>query len=279
MKTCLLSFLLLVLPLLPVAASQIVTGLRSENLVAWSVWEKQGLRLKHYLLVYNNGAQPLQIDVKLKKLRSVSTNFEDVHTNNTFFRQLLHPKQLVKFPYPRKAADLEFFEFFEAGKSVGLMTIDTSRPNAALLKEPYHFYSNQGMNSGEMLYWVALESIYTVPAHIRITAESRFRNQYYLTKLCPAYDENFSWPYKLDSLSTQDASIIKFDSARTSATLPVPSNQSTLNSNFVKLILLTEQVESGYHYDEQKRIVPDKGVTYSSMNFLPFFPRRKEPAD
>jgi hypothetical protein len=51
-KKCLLLLLLLLL-LLPFSgwASQIVVGLRSDNLVSWSVWERQGNSLKHFLLL------------------------------------------------------------------------------------------------------------------------------------------------------------------------------------------------------------------------------------
>lgn len=46
-------FLLLLVLHTPAWGSQIVVGLRSDNLVSWSVWEPKGGTLKHYLLLYN----------------------------------------------------------------------------------------------------------------------------------------------------------------------------------------------------------------------------------
>lgn len=270
-------FLLLVLHL-PAWGSQIVVGLRSDNLVSWSVWERQDGALKHYLLLFNKGQQAMEVKVKLKRFSSDGSHFTDVYTNQTFFRLKLGAQQLVRLKYPKKLLASDYTEYFENGQSIGLLPATTARPGNAVLNDSCRFYTDQGLNARYLGYWVAFESIYALPKRIILTAAHTFypasetlKQEYHLVKLYP--DLHYQYPRggTLDSLyaAGADAAIVRLDSAHPSAVVPVRADFAA--SGFAVFAVYIEQVSDGYNYDEAKRLVPNKSFG-ASIGLIPVFP-------
>ena len=270
---------LLLLLLLPFygRASQIVVGLRSDNLVSWNLWERQGNSLKHYLLLYNQGAAGTDVTIKLLRFASNGSQFTRIATNKTLHRAYLAPHQLVRLKYPASKSAHDCAEYFENGQSVGVLPISVSRPPASVLKSYRQFYSNQGANSGESSFWMAFESIYTPSRQIEFTAAHGFyppdamlKEEYLLVKLYPAFKGAYPPSGTLDSLAARaDTTVFKFSDARRSAVLPVGAGLGAAGS-LVMLAVYTEQVSDGYLYDEQKHLVPNKSVG-GSIKFVPLF--------
>ena len=280
---------LLLLLLLPFSgrASQIVVGLRSDNLISWGVWERQGNSLKYFLLLYNRGATGLDITVKLLRFSSDGSRFTTIATNKTLHRTYLAPHQLVRLKYPAKASVRDLAEYFENGKSVGVLPISVGRPPAAVLKSSRPFYSNQGANSGEGYFWMAFESIYSPPRQIEFTTAHGFsppndmlKEEYLLVKFYPAFMALYPQSGTLDSLAARaDTTVFKFSNARRSAVLPVGAGWE-VPGGLAMLGVYTEQVSDGYSYDEQKHLVPGKSMGGGSVQFVPLFsqqPTRRRP--
>lgn len=271
-------FLLLLLLLLPFSGrTSIVVRLRSDNIISWSVWERQGNSLKHYLLLYNRGAAGLDITVKLLRFSSDGSRFTEIATNKTLHQTYLAPHQLVRLKYPAKASAHGYAEYFENGKSVGLLPISVERPPAAVLKSSRNFYSNQGANSGEGDFWMAFESIYSPPRRIEFTAAHGFsppddmlKEEYLLVKFYPAFMALYPQSGTLDSLAARaDTTVFRFSQARRSAVLPVGMGWE-VPGGLAVLGVYTERISDGYSYDAQKRLVPDKSVG-GSVKFVPLF--------
>ena len=285
-------YLLLLLLLLPFSgrASQIVVGLRSDNIISWSVWERQGNSLKHYLLLYNRGAAGLAITVRLRRFSSDGSRFTEIATNKTLHRAYLAPHQLVRLKYPAKASAQGYAEYFENGKSVGLLPISVERPPADVLNSARPFFSNQGANSSGGSFWMVFESIYSPPRQIDFTAAHGFsapsdllKEEYLLVKFYPAFLALYPHSGTLDSLAARaDTTVFRFGQARRSAVLPVGTGWE-VPGGLAVLGVYTEQVSDGYSYDEQKRLVPDKQVAGGSVTFVPLFSQpptrsRRRPA-
>ena len=283
--------LLLLLMLLPFSgrASQIVVGLRSDNIISWSVWERQGNSLKHYLLLYNRGIAGLDITVKLFRFSSDGSRFTTIATNKTLHRTYLAPHQLVRLKYPAKASAHDLAEYFENGKSVGVLPIAVDRPPAAVLNSSRNFYSNQGANSVEGSFWMAFKSIYSPPRQIEFTAAHGFsppsdmlKEEYLLVKFYPAFMALYPKSGTLDSLAARaDTTVFKFSQVRRSAVLPVGTGWE-VPGGLAVLGVYTDQISDGYSYDEQKHLVPDKSVG-GSVKFVPLFSQpptrsRRRPA-
>jgi hypothetical protein len=96
-----------------VHASQIVVGLNTKNITVWNFWENNNGNLKHYLCLYNQTQKEIKIEVKLKKYKSVGTNFEEVKTNKTFYKVNLVAGQLMKLEYPTQSDKLDFMALLE----------------------------------------------------------------------------------------------------------------------------------------------------------------------
>lgn len=279
MKKYLLALLLL--GQLPALASQIVVGLRSDNLISWGVWEREGATLQHYLLLYNKSAQPLDVIIREKRFQAAGTSFTTGPTQRRLARQKLAPQQWVRLRYPESRAGLAFLEYFEHNVSVGLLPLNAHRPDAAALAgAAYRFYTNEGANSGELRYWLAFNALDAPPAQLRLTAAaSEFRRlapfrrgeeAYGLVRLYPSAAATPSQPGTLDSLFTAgpDPTIARLDSAHQAVL--VPAGASGPAGQFAMLVLLTENVEKYFRYNEQRQLVPAKSVG-GAKYFLQFF--------
>ena len=270
--------LLLVLLQLPVRASQIVVGLRSNNLVTWSLWKRQGLGLKHYLLLYNKGPQAIDIALKLRRFASDGSHFTDVSPHTALGHRRLAAGQLVWLPYPKKLEGRDLAEYFENGASIGLLPGSVGWPPKTVISKQFRFYANQGADARWLGYWLALDSIQALPRRLTFTAEHRFpvpdetlKEKYHLLKLYPD-PKGAPWPQTgaLDSLAAYDASITRFDQAHPSAVVPVPAALAA--PGFSYFVVYIERVEDVYSYDEARRLVPNK-IINGTIGFIPVFPR------
>lgn len=283
MKNYLIGLLLLGLELRPALASQIVTGLRSDNLISWGVWERDGTTLRHYLLLYNKSAQPLAITIREKRFRAVGTGFDDTGTHKRLVSTKLAPGQWVRLRYPESRTKSAWLEYFEHDVSIGLLPLNASRPDAAALAgAAYRYYTNEAANTSGLRYWLAFNSLDAPPAHLRLTAAAaEFRQPaarkgeeaYGLVRLYPAVAAAPRQPGTLDSLllAGQGTGIARLDSAHQTVLLPVATGAPT--GQPAMLVLLTENVEKYLRYNEQRQLVPDKSVG-GALYFLPFFPSR-----
>ncbi|MGI4759483.1 MAG: hypothetical protein ACRYF0_02165 [Janthinobacterium lividum] len=274
--------LLLLLGGRPALASQIVVGLRSDNLISWGVWQREGSTLQHYLLLYNKSAQSLAVTIREKRFQAVGTNFTDGTTHKRLFSSTLAPGQWVRVRYPKSRAKSAYLEYFERNVSVGLLPLNTSRPDAAALAgAAYRFYTNEAANASGLRYWLAFNALDTPPAHLRLTAAAdefshssprRGEEAYGLVRLYAAAAAPRQ-PGTLDSLfaTGQGLGIARLDSAHRTVLMPVeapaPTSQPTM------LVLLTENVDKYFRYNEQRQLVPGKSVS-GTLYFLPFFPAR-----
>ncbi|WP_426059516.1 hypothetical protein [Hymenobacter sp. B1770] len=269
-----LLLLLLLLLQLPANASQIVVGLRSDNLISWSVWEREGSSLKHYLLLYNKTPQELDIRALLKRFKSVSTNFEVVPTSRTLFHVPLAAHTLVRLRYPKHDTGLDFMEYFENGAGIGLLPFNNARPDAvALYGLQNRFYSNEGMNNGLAGYWLGLETIYSTPTQVQALIEPTNCSfgGYQLLKICATDEDAQHQAGKLDSLTGEDSSIRRLDSTHWSAEVPVrPLRANIATPNVSVLVLLMDRVEIISCYDENRRPVSEKSIG-GSIHFFPVF--------
>lgn len=272
---------LLLLGLRPARASQIVVGLRSDNLLSWGVWEREGTTLKHYLLLYNKSALPLAVSIREKRFQPVGTNFTAGTTHRRLFSRKLAPGQWVRLRYPASRAQSAYLEYFEHNVSVGLLPLSAGRPDAAALASPaYRYYTNEGANSGEMRYWLAFNSLAVPPAHLRLTAAAtefrrpapyRGEEAYGLVRLYAPAAPTPRQPGTLDSLfaTGRYPAIARLDSTHRAVLVPVGA--TVPGSQPAMFVLLTENVETYFRYNEQRQLVPDKSVG-GALYFLPFFP-------
>ncbi len=141
-------------------ASQLLIGLFSENIVAWNIWEYKDGVLQHHLLLFNKGKSARELQIKQKSFKAKDTSFEVVPTDVTFHQLSLDPGQLVKVAYPQRTDEARFMEFFENRESIGMLEIREEEPAKAFVDKKYGFYSNEGINSGPLGYWVKLKSIH-----------------------------------------------------------------------------------------------------------------------
>lgn len=275
-------FALLLLGQLPALASQIVLGLRSDNLISWDVWAREGTTLRHYLLLYNKSAQPLNVTIREQRFPAAGPAAATGSSPRRLARQELAPRQWLRLRYPKSRAGLAYLEYFEQNVSIGLLPLNAHRPDAATLAgPPYHYYTNSAANASELRYWLAFNALDTPPAQLRLTAVAtelrgsvpfrRGQEAYGLVRLYPPTVATPKQPGTLDSLFTAgcDPAIVRLDSTHRSALLPAtptaPAGQPAM------LVLLTENVEKYLRYNEQRQLVPDKALG-GARYFLPFFP-------
>lgn len=277
MKNLFLALLLVGLLRPPVRASQIVVGLRSDNLVSWSLWKRQAFGLKHYLLLYNKGAQAIDVRLKLRRFASDGSRFTDSSPGRALGHRRLGAGQLIWLPYPRKLSGRDFAEFFENNASIGLLPGSPDRPPPTVPSKQFCYYTDQGADAHRLGYWLALDSLHALPRRLALTAAHRFpapdetlKEEYHLVKLYP--DFKGTWPLRpgtLDSLAVGDVSITRFDRAHPGAVVPVPAALAA--PGFSRFVICIEQVNDGYRYDEAKRLVPDKSFG-GTLCFIPVFP-------
>lgn len=273
----------LLLGLRPALASQIVAGLRSDNLISWGVWQREGATLTHYLLLYNKSAQPLAVTIREKRFQPAGTGFTDSGTHKRLFSSKLAPGQWVRVRYPASRAKSAWLEYFEHNVSIGLLPLNASRPDAAALAgAAYQFYTNEAANARVAGYWLAFNSLATPPAQLRLTVAAaefaqpsprRGEETYGLVRLYPSAATAPRQPGTLDSLfaTGRGLGIARLDSAHQTVLLPVEASAPTGQPPM--LVLLTEGVYKYFRYNEQRQLVPDKSVG-GTLYLLPFFPAK-----
>lgn len=275
--------LLFLLGQLPALASQIVVGLRSDKLISWGVWEREGTTLEHYLLLYNKSSQPLNLVIREWNSEAASPARCAVSKLKSLYRSKLPTKQLVRLRYPKLRAN-GFMEYLEDNASVGVLPSNTDRPDAAVLRgEAYRYYTNEGANSGGLryCYWLAFNALDAPPAQVRLVAtpaafswsgpRRRGEESYSLAKAYGSYEAAPRHSGTLDSLvaAGPDPTIGRVDSAH--QTVLVPAGVRFLPAQLPVLVLTIERTERFFRYNEQRQQVLGQSVSGATY-LLPFFP-------
>lgn len=198
-------------------SSQIVIGLVTDDIIAWNIWECYEGELKHFLILYNKDFKRKNIEIKLKRFKEVGTNFEVVKTNKTFYQISLKPDQLLKLEYPKKVERLDFMDFFDSHKSIGLMQINSDRPKESFVQKKYGYYSNESINSGYLGYWVRIESIFNPESEIGFESNLRRKGDVQLIKIIDDVESFYNQNVYLTDLKSTDNSIIELNSRKTRA--------------------------------------------------------------
>lgn len=214
MKSCFI--ILLVFVGLQSFASGITVGLHSENLIAWSVWESNEGKLKHQLLIFNKGKEKINVEIKLKQFKAGETGFEEINGDKTIHKANVGSNQLVKTDYPEKSTELDFMEFFENDKSVGMLRISTIAPAPSFITKKFKFYSSEALNTGDLGYWIRLVSIYDPNTEVGISTEMS-EGGYDLIKIITNEKEMETYWSKLFALHPSDTTILKLSGAGNSA--------------------------------------------------------------
>jgi hypothetical protein len=244
--------------------------------VSWSVWERQGSQLKHYLVLYNKGQEPLDIRIKLRRFALESSSLTDLGVSKTLYRIQVPSQQLKRLKYPKALADHEYTEYFENGQRIGLLPATVQRPSATVLRDDYRFYTDQGLDAHLLGYWVGLRALDSPPTQLVLTAANSFyppsrflKEEYHFVKLYPFSENSYPLPGTLDSLAATGAAVTRFDLAHPSAVLPV--GPGIAGAGFSRFTIYLERVEDGFMYDEAKRLVPNKAFG-GNLAFIPVFP-------
>ena len=198
-------------------SSQIAIGLVTNDLIVWNIWEYNDGELKQYLILYNKDFKRKDIKIKLKRLKEVGTNFEVVKTNKIFHHISLKPVQLLKLEYPKKTERLDFMDFFDNHKSIGLMQINSDRPKKSFVQKKYSYYSNESINSGYLGYWVRIESIFNHESEIGFESKLRRKGDVQLIKIIDDVESFVNQNVYLTDLKSTDNSIIELNSRKTRA--------------------------------------------------------------
>ncbi|TGE22362.1 hypothetical protein E5K00_19155 [Hymenobacter aquaticus] len=260
---------LLLLLQLPTRASQVVVGIVSKNLLVWDVWEKDPQNLTHRLLLHSSAAQDVRVEIRLRQYREM--NRVPAPRGKVVFRGKLPPGQLTQLRYPHSPTGHDFLEVFENGRSVGLLEINSRRPEAALVQNGLRFYTNTGANGGPLDYWLGFESLYAGPSRLVFHRFQGYPEEYQLVQIRPGLDTLFHRPANLDSLAASDPSILRLDAAHPQAQAARPTQDAA--SAVGMLTLETELMSQSYYYDEQKNRHPQRQSSGGSRRFIPVFAR------
>jgi len=195
------------------AGEQLVMGLTSKNLYALGVWENNKGQLKHYIYIYSKSQKQVKLVINLKKYKGdVTTGFEEVKAGEKeLYKTELAPGRITKLDYPPINLRLNFMEFVEDGKSIGLLDFNTSEPERVNVEEQYKFYINNGINGGKENFWIKLESISEYDKKMGISYSPKNPNEVYFIKVLNEGFEPKDYEGKLDSLKQTDKDILKFD--------------------------------------------------------------------
>lgn len=226
-------------------ASQLVVGLTSENLVAWNIWEYKQGELKQYLLLCNQGEQKINMEIKEKRFSDNGISFRDISTDTTYFKLDLAPGKLVKLAYPQVKGKLVFMEFLENQKDIGIMEINLTRPPTAFVQKKFGYYSNEGINSGLLGYWVKLSSIYDLKAKISFGLDEQGR-KYEVSQLIKVLKPGEQIPRDKMELSAEkatDKSILEVSKGKKEEIFRL--TETTGNNGFIPVSLFANHLEKG----------------------------------
>ncbi|UOQ72008.1 hypothetical protein [Hymenobacter cellulosilyticus] len=261
---------------LPARASQIVVGIWSKNFLAWDVWEQQMPKLTHRLLLYNQVAREVALEIRLLRFKEKNTQFITVPTHKVLLRVKLQPGQLAQFKYPKQGTGHDYMEFFENGQRVGIQEINAAQPPATVLRPDFRYYTANSANFGQLGYWLALESLYQQPgpARLALTIPKGYDEAYQLVKVTAGMDTLSPRSSNLDSLRITDAAIVRLDNQSWGAVLPRPAlPESAAPALFT---LETQYMSNSYYYDEQKVKHPRLESSGGARRFIPVFARPRD---
>lgn len=242
MKKCLL--LLLVVLTVRVFGGQIPVGLNSDNIHAWGVWENEKGVLKHYLYVYNKTKKEIKLQIKLKKYKPAGNDFEEVKMDKEIYKTALAPARVTKLDYPANSDRMCYMNFFEDGKSIGVIPFNMEEPLRSFVDNKYKYYSNDVINKLKAGLWMRFVSINDPLTDMSFSTNLKNPNEAVFVKIISLKGEDESkYQAKLDSLQQADKTILKLDP---SAPLQTIKLQGDLGGNkFIALPLIVQYMQNG----------------------------------
>jgi hypothetical protein len=224
-------------------SSQIAIGLVTDDIIAWNIWEYNNGKLKQYLILYNKDFKRRDIEIKLIRFKEVGSNFEVVKTNITFYQISLKPNQFLKLKYPKKIERLDFMNFFDSHKNIGLMSINSNRPKESFVQKKYGYYSNESINSGNLGYWVRIESIFDPESEISFESKLRRKGDVQLIKIIDDLESFVNQNVYLTDLKSTDNSIIELNSRKTRASTKLRTVK--LEKGIILITISMNYIEQG----------------------------------
>ncbi len=244
MKNC---FLILFLAFTIQLSAEIPVGLTSNNIFTWSVWENDKGVLKHYLYIYNKTKKEIKLQIKLKKFKP---NGEEMNVDKEIYKTFLAPTRITKLDYPTTTDKLSYMNFFEDGKTVGVIAFNMEEPQRSFVDNKFRFYTNAGVNASKGSVWMRIESIYNVNSEIGFTTLIKNDTDVFLLKITDANtgDAN-SYLGKLDSLKQTDATILKLEQAGNQKSGKLKGDLGAEKFTFIPIVI--ETVQNGKKAGEQ----------------------------
>jgi hypothetical protein len=192
-------------------AGQIALGLTSNNVFTWSIWENDKGQLKHFLYLNNTAQKEVKIQIKLKKYKNAGNDFEEVKTDKEIYKVFLPPNRVTKIDYPINIDKMCFMDFFEDGKSIGLLSFNMEEPQRSFVDNRYKYYTNAGTSGAKIGAWMRIVNIYDPHTEVSIMSTIKNASDICFVKIMNAGGPVPQLSASLDSLQASDKSILKFD--------------------------------------------------------------------
>lgn len=220
-------------------AGQIPVGITSDNIFTWGVWENDKGVLKHYLYVYNKTKKEVKLQIKLKKYKPSGNDFEEVKMDKEIYKTVLAPTRVTKLDYPASSDRMSYMNFFEDGKSVGVIPFNMEEPLRSFVDNKYKYYSNDMINKVKAGLWMRFVSINDPLTEMTISTNLKNPNEAVFIKVInPKNEDEKKYQAKLDSLQQTDKTILKLDASTPAQTVKL---QGDFGSN--KFIIFPTSIQ------------------------------------
>lgn len=233
-------------------ASQIALGLTSNNVFTWSIWENDKGQLKHFLYLNNKAQKEVKIQIKLKKYKNAGTGFEEIKADKEIHKVFLPPNRVTKIDYPVNIDKLCFMEFFEDGKSIGLLSFNMEEPQRSFVDNKYRFYTNAGISGAKVGAWMRIVNVYDPHTEVSIMSTIKSPADICFMKVNNSPELTPQPTMQLDSLQPFDKAILKFDQVNNLYTVKLQGDFGKEKS--VVFPILIECVQSGKKSDMSNKI-------------------------
>jgi hypothetical protein len=249
-------FLLLIVFQLKSYAGQIAVGLTSNNVFTWSIWENDKGQLKHYLYLNNKTQKEVKIQIRLKKYKNAGSGFEEIKTDKEIHKVFLASNRVTKIDYPVNIDKLSFMEFFEDGKSIGLLSFNMEEPQRSFVDNKYKFYTNAGITGAKIGAWMRIINIYDPHTEVSIMSTIKNATDICYMKITSSTETAQPLSTQLDSLQASDKTILKFDQVNNLYTVKLQGDFG--KEKHVVFPILIELIQNGKKSDMSNKIAAFK---------------------
>lgn len=234
-------------------AGQIEVGLTSNNVFTWSIWENDKGQLKHFLYLNNKTQKEVKIQIKLKKFKNAAGGgFEEVKTDKEIHKVFLPSNRVTKIDYPLNSDKMSYMEFFEDGKSIGILSFNMEEPQRSFVDNKYRYYTNAGISGSKTGAWMRIVNVYDPHTEVSIMSTIKNATDVCFMKVINPQESSQPLATKLDSLQASDKSILKFDQVNNLYTVKLQGDFGKEKS--VVFPVLIECVQNGKKMDMSNKI-------------------------